>query len=154
MSDEESPSIQINHDNVIMQNLSFIFAPYPIKHDWFSLFILLNFHSLLGRFRSKRPMGEMNPWETLFPCHSDKHQRGYLENHQIEKIHLLLDYTFGVLNLHRVAVGIVGFIEWANYIDESVGFKREGSQRDGDYFNVGYHDFVMMSILEDESRDL
>jgi diamine N-acetyltransferase len=72
------------------------------------------------------------------------------EGYGTEAIMLLLDYAFGYLNFHRVAVGVVGFNERALHFYEKVGFKREGVQRDGYYYNHTYYDFVMMSILEDE----
>lgn len=71
-----------------------------------------------------------------------------------EAIGLLLDYAFGYLNFHRVAIGVVGFNERAIRFYEKAGFKREGIQREGYYYNHNYHDFVMMSILEDEFRAL
>jgi len=37
---------------------------------------------------------------------------------------------------------------------EKVGFRKEGVQREGYYYNHAYYDFVMMSILEDEYRAL
>jgi len=67
-----------------------------------------------------------------------------------EAIKLLLDYAFGSLNFHRVAIGVVGFNERALRFYERVGFRREGVQRDGYYHGGRYHDFVMMSMLEDE----
>jgi RimJ/RimL family protein N-acetyltransferase len=33
-----------------------------------------------------------------------------------------------------------------------IGFRREGVQRDGYFYNHVYQDFVMLSILEDEFR--
>jgi RimJ/RimL family protein N-acetyltransferase len=69
-----------------------------------------------------------------------------------EAIEILLDYAFGYLNFHRIAIGVVGFNERALRFYEKVGFQREGVQRDGYYFNHRYHDFVMMSILEEEFR--
>lgn len=71
-----------------------------------------------------------------------------------EAIKLLLDYAFGCLNFHRIAVGVVGFNERALRFYEAVGFEREGIQRDGYYHDHEYHDFVMMSLLEDEFRAL
>lgn len=71
-----------------------------------------------------------------------------------EAIRLLLDYAFGVLNMHRVSVGVVGFNERALRFYEKVGFLREGVQRDGYYYEGRFYDFVMMSILEDEYRAL
>jgi diamine N-acetyltransferase len=69
-----------------------------------------------------------------------------------EAMRLLLDYAFGALNFHRVAIGVVGFNEKALRFYEKAGFKREGVQRDGYYYNHRYCDFVMMSILEEEFR--
>jgi len=70
-----------------------------------------------------------------------------------EAIDLLLNYAFGYLNYHRVAIGVVGTNERALHFYERVGFKREGIQRDGYFYNHTYCDFVMMSILEDEYRE-
>ena len=74
------------------------------------------------------------------------------QGHGSEAIRLLLDYAFGYLNMHRVAIGVVGFNQRAIHFYEKVGFKQEGIQRDGYYHGHAYHDFVMMSILEDEFR--
>ncbi|MCG2821153.1 MAG: GNAT family N-acetyltransferase [Candidatus Atribacteria bacterium] len=71
-----------------------------------------------------------------------------------EAILLLIDYAFRRLNFHRVAIGVVGFNEKAIRFWEKVGFKKEGIQRDGYSYNHKYYDFVMMSILEDEFREL
>lgn len=71
-----------------------------------------------------------------------------------EAINLLLDYAFGYLNFHRVSIGVVAANERALRFYEKIGFKREGIQRDGYFYNHTYQDFVMMSILEDEYRAL
>jgi diamine N-acetyltransferase len=70
-----------------------------------------------------------------------------------EAMHLLLDYAFGYLNFHRVALGVVGSNERALRFYEKTGFRKEGVQRDGYYYNHIYQDFIMMSILEDEYRE-
>jgi RimJ/RimL family protein N-acetyltransferase len=80
----------------------------------------------------------------------DSWGRGY----GTEAITLLMDYAFGALNAHRIAIGVVGFNARALRFYEKVGFRREGIQRDGYYYNHSYHDFVMMSILEHEFRAL
>ncbi len=67
-----------------------------------------------------------------------------------EVARLMLDFAFGAMNMHRVAVGVVGFNKRALRFWEKAGFRREGRQRDGYFFDRAYHDFVMMSILEDE----
>lgn len=71
-----------------------------------------------------------------------------------EAIILLMDYAFGFLNFHRISIGVVGFNDAALRFYEKIGFKQEGIQRDGYYFNYEYHDFIMMSILEDEFKQL
>jgi RimJ/RimL family protein N-acetyltransferase len=71
-----------------------------------------------------------------------------------EAIHLLLDYAFGALALHRISIGVVGFNERALRFYEKIGFQREGVQRDGYFYNHQFSDFVMMSLLEDEYRAL
>ncbi len=69
-----------------------------------------------------------------------------------EAARLLIDHAFGALSLHRLAIGVVGFNERALRFWESLGFRREGVQRDG-YFHAGrFHDFVMMSLLEGEEH--
>ena len=92
------------------------------------------------------------PWRTtdLTMIIGEKEARG--KGYGSEAIHLLLDYAFGYLNFHRVAIGVVGFNERALKFYERIGFSREGVQRDGYYHNHAYHDFIMMSILEEEFR--
>jgi RimJ/RimL family protein N-acetyltransferase len=70
-----------------------------------------------------------------------------------DAIELLLDYTFGYLNFHRVSIGVVGTNIRALRFYEQIGFKQEGIQRDGYFYNHTYQDFVMMSLLEDEYRE-
>jgi diamine N-acetyltransferase len=69
-----------------------------------------------------------------------------------EAIRLMIDYAFGYLNFHRIAIGVVGFNASALRFYEKVGFKQEGIQRDGYYYDHRYHDFVMMSLLESEYK--
>ena len=71
-----------------------------------------------------------------------------------EAILVLLDRAFRQLDFHRVAIGVVGFNERALRFWEKIGFRKEGVQRDGYYYDHRYYDFVMMSILEDEFREL
>ena len=92
------------------------------------------------------------PWRTtdltLIIGEPDAWGQGY----GTEAITLLLDYAFGCLNIHRVAVGVVGFNQRALRFYECVGFRREGIQRDGYFYDHQNHDFVMMSLLADEFR--
>jgi diamine N-acetyltransferase len=106
-----------------------------------------------------RPIGEagllrmFHPWRatdlTLIIGEQDAWGKGYGS----EAMYLLLDYAFGYLAFHRVSVGVVGFNERALRFYEKAGFKREGVEREGYYYAHEYHDFVMMSILEDEFRE-
>lgn len=65
---------------------------------------------------------------------------------------LLLDFAFQYMGFHRVAIGVVGFHEDAIRFWERLGFRKEGLQREGYFLDGRFHDFVMMSILEDEWR--
>ncbi len=76
----------------------------------------------------------------------DARSQGY----GLEAIRLLLAHAFEALRFHRVAIGVVGFNARALRFHEKVGFQREGVQRDGYLHNGRYHDFVMLSLLEDE----
>ena len=64
----------------------------------------------------------------------------------------MLNYAFGDLNFHRVAIGVVGFNTSALKFYERLGFQREGVQQEGYYYAHRYHDFVMMRLLEHEFR--
>ncbi len=95
-----------------------------------------------------------HPWRTtdltIIIGEKDAWNKGYGS----EAILLLLDYAFGYLGFHRVAIGVVDFNQRALRFYEKIGFKREGLQRDGYYYDHAFHDFVMMSILEDEYRKM
>jgi RimJ/RimL family protein N-acetyltransferase len=69
-----------------------------------------------------------------------------------EAILLILDYGFGMLNLHRIELNVFTINERAAYVYEKVGFKREGVKRHDEYYNHQYYDSIIMSILEDEYR--
>ena len=71
-----------------------------------------------------------------------------------EAVLLLLDHAFRHLDFHRAAMGVVGFNERALRFWGKVGFRKEGVQRDEYYYDGKYYDFVMMSILKDEFKEL
>ena len=74
------------------------------------------------------------------------------QGHGTEVGRLLLDFAFEYMGFHRVAIGVVGFHDEALRFWENLGFRREGVQRDGYLVDGEFHEFVMMSILEDEWR--
>ncbi|MEC0205329.1 GNAT family N-acetyltransferase [Paenibacillus lautus] len=71
-----------------------------------------------------------------------------------EAIRLLLEYAYGILNLHRIELQVFDYNERAIKAYEKVGFKREGVQRDALYYQHRYHDSILMSMLEEEYRAL
>lgn len=70
-----------------------------------------------------------------------------------EAIILALNYGFAMLNLHRIELEVFPFNHRGIHVYEKIGFKREGIQRDGAFFNHRYYDMITMSILEDEFRE-
>lgn len=66
--------------------------------------------------------------------------------------HVLLDYAFNRLGLHRVSIGVVGLNKRALRFWKGLGFKKEGIQRDGYFCDGTYSHFVMMSIIENEYK--
>jgi Acetyltransferases, including N-acetylases of ribosomal proteins len=69
-----------------------------------------------------------------------------------EALRLMLDYGFGILNLHRIELNVFSFNERAVHVYEKLGFKREGVQREALFYDHQYYDSILMSILEDEYR--
>lgn len=67
--------------------------------------------------------------------------------------HLLLSYAFDHLGFHRVSIGVVGFNKNALKFWKSLGFKKEGVERDAHFYDNKFSDGIMMSILEDEYRE-
>jgi len=110
--------------------------------------------------RGDRVIGEagllrmFRPWRatdmTIIIGEKDAWGKGY----GTEAGRLLLDYAFKRLGFHRISIGVVGFNKRALRFWENLGFKKEGVHRDGYYYNNEYSDFIMMSILEDEYREL
>jgi RimJ/RimL family protein N-acetyltransferase len=66
----------------------------------------------------------------------------------------MLDYGFGIANLHRIELDVFAFNERAIRTYEKLGFQREGVKRDMLYYNHQYHDAILMSILEHEFREI
>ncbi|MFD0617055.1 GNAT family N-acetyltransferase [Paenibacillus sp. GCM10027629] len=78
-----------------------------------------------------------------------RHQgRGY----GTEAIQLLLDYGFGIRNLHRIELNVYAYNERAQHVYRKLGFQQEGIQRDALFYNHEYHDAILMSMLEHEYR--
>ncbi|MGG1660771.1 GNAT family N-acetyltransferase [Brevibacillus sp. NRS-1366] len=69
-----------------------------------------------------------------------------------EAMRLMLDYGFGILNLHRIELNVFAYNDRAIHTYEKLGFQREGVQRQALYYNHAYHDSILMSMLADEYR--
>ena len=67
-----------------------------------------------------------------------------------EAIRIMLDMAFGKYDMNRVAIGVVGQNTNALKFYEKTGFRREGIQEQGYFYNNEYSDFVMMRILRQE----
>ncbi|TCP58165.1 RimJ/RimL family protein N-acetyltransferase [Tumebacillus sp. BK434] len=76
----------------------------------------------------------------------------YSKGYGTEALILMLDYGFGIRNLHRIELHVYSYNERAIHTYEKVGFKREGVMRDAWYYDHKWVDVIIMSILEDEFR--
>lgn len=90
------------------------------------------------------------PWRTtdMTVIIAEENARGKGYGREVGR--MLLDFAFNYMGLHRVAVGVVGFHEEGLKYWEGLGFRREGTLRDGYFLNGVFHDFVMLSILAPE----
>ncbi|RLG51668.1 MAG: N-acetyltransferase [Thermoproteota archaeon] len=67
-----------------------------------------------------------------------------------EAVKLMLDYAFNVLNLHMVYLRVKDFNRRAISCYRKVGFREAGRIRDMALQPDGYHDVILMDILEEE----
>jgi len=67
-----------------------------------------------------------------------------------EAARLILERAFNHYGMNRVAIGVVGRNIRALKFYKRLGFKKEGIQEQGYYYNGAYSDFVMMRILRGE----
>ncbi|WP_310831054.1 GNAT family N-acetyltransferase [Paenibacillus pedocola] len=81
--------------------------------------------------------------------HEQHQNKGYGR----EALILMLDYGFGILNLHRIELEVYSYNSRAAHVYESVGFVREGVRRQTLFYDHEYHDVVIMSMLENEYRE-
>ena len=63
---------------------------------------------------------------------------------------MMLDLAFHSYDMNRVAIGVVGQNTNALAFYRKIGFRQEGIQEQGYYYNGEYSDFVMMRILRSE----
>ncbi len=66
----------------------------------------------------------------------------------------VLRVAFEELKLHRVELEVFDYNQRAKRMYEKAGFKVEGLKRDGIFIENEYKDIYIMSILEDEYREM
>jgi RimJ/RimL family protein N-acetyltransferase len=67
-----------------------------------------------------------------------------------EAMKLLIDYGFGVYNLHRIELEVFSYNGRAIKAYEKIGFKHEGIKRESMFYNHEYHDTIIMGLLKSE----
>lgn len=67
-----------------------------------------------------------------------------------EALKLLLDYAFFEINLHRISLKVFSFNEKAIRLYEKMGFRQEGSSREGLFREGTWHDIIHMGLLQKE----
>lgn len=80
--------------------------------------------------------------------HPNHQGRGYGQ----EALLLMLDYGFGVLQLHRIELEVFAYNLRAQHVYEKIGFVQEGIRRQALFYDHQYHDVILMSMLADEFR--
>ena len=65
---------------------------------------------------------------------------------------LLKKYCFDYLNMHRVWLAVLDTNEAGRRLYESEGFEVEGRYREAIFRDGKYHDYILMSILEQQYR--
>lgn len=71
-----------------------------------------------------------------------------------EAINWIMDWGFGQVGLHSIAVEAATYNEGALHLYKSIGFQEDGRARQARFFGGKWYDIVMMSMLEEEWRAL
>lgn len=67
-----------------------------------------------------------------------------------EALHILVNYAFQELNLHRVSLRVFSFNEKAIHLYKKLGFKEEGTSRQSLFRNGKWYDLIHMGVLKAE----
>lgn len=71
-----------------------------------------------------------------------------------EATELILQYSFQILNLHRVTLHVFEYNPRAIHIYEKLGFKKEGILREETFWDGKYHDTIVMGLLREEWNNM
>jgi RimJ/RimL family protein N-acetyltransferase len=69
-----------------------------------------------------------------------------------EAIKWILNWAFQMAGLHRVGIGGFSYNQGALRLYERLGFVYEGREREGVWYDGGWHDYVFFGMLEGEWR--
>ena len=64
-----------------------------------------------------------------------------------------LKYSFDFMNMHRVWLAVLDYNQVGINLYKKYGFQKEGSYRDAIFRDGRYHDYIIMSLLEEEFRN-
>lgn len=76
------------------------------------------------------------------------------KGHGLQSFQLLLKYCFDELNMNRVWLLVASFNLIAYNLYKKIGFKEEGRQKERLFRDGLYHDYIMMSIIRSEYKQL
>nr|WP_245837279.1 GNAT family protein [Virgibacillus phasianinus] len=65
---------------------------------------------------------------------------------------LLLEFGFGILNLHRIGLDVFEYNARAIKAYKKLGFQEEGVIRDELFYDGKFHDSILMGVLRKEFR--
>ncbi|MHC0038062.1 GNAT family N-acetyltransferase [Pseudoneobacillus sp. C159] len=77
-------------------------------------------------------------------------ERYWSKGYGTEAMSLLLDYGFGVYNLHRIELEVYSYNQRAIHAYQKLGFKQEGIKRESIFYNYEFHDTIIMGLLKNE----
>jgi len=125
--------------------LNTIHKPEAADRDWYAVTDLSG--NIVGETGLLRiwPHWHCTDMSIIIPNPADQN-KGYGS----EAVHLMLTRAFRHYNLNRVAIGVVGLNTRALAFYKRIGFKQEGIQEQGFFYNGSFSDFIMMRILKNE----
>lgn len=69
-----------------------------------------------------------------------------------EAVKLLLGYSFDILGLHKLSLGLIAENNIAFKLYKKVGFKEEGHMKEECFFEGKFHEKIIMSIFKKEYK--
>jgi len=125
-----------------------IIRPEGPDEDWYAITDLSG--NLIGEtgFLRMWPHWHCTDMSMIIPNPKDQ-GRGYGS----EAGRLMLDRAFRHYNFNRVSIGVVELNTLAMTYWERLGFKKEGVQEQGYFYDGAFSDFVMMRVLKSEYQD-